>query len=68
MHTAGTIDYEHLVSGRCVLELDDGATRELAAGDMVVPSGTRHAWRNPSDEPCVLVAVLIAADHTGFPG
>ncbi|MGZ0177600.1 MAG: cupin domain-containing protein [Acidimicrobiales bacterium] len=56
------------MSGRCVLELDDGATRELAAGDMVVPSGTRHAWRNPSDEPCVLVAVLIAADHTGFPG
>ncbi|MCH9803657.1 cupin domain-containing protein [Acidimicrobiales bacterium] len=67
MHTTSTIDYEYIVSGRCVLELDDGATKELAAGDTVVQSGTRHAWRNPYDEPCVLVAVLIAADHSGFP-
>ena len=68
MHTTATIDYEYIISGRCVLELDDGATKELAAGDTVVQSGTRHAWRNPYDEPCVLVVVLIAADHTEFPG
>ena len=68
MHTTATIDYEYIISGRCVLELDDGATKELAAGDTVVQSGTRHAWRNPYDEPCVLVVVLIAAYHTEFPG
>lgn len=63
MHTTATIDYEYVVSGRVVLELDDGATRELSAGDTVVQNGTRHAWRNPYDEPAVMVVVLIGAHH-----
>jgi mannose-6-phosphate isomerase-like protein (cupin superfamily) len=63
MHTSATIDYEFVVSGRVVLELDDGAKRELGPGDTVVQNGTRHAWRNPYDEPCLVVAVLIGAHH-----
>ena len=65
MHTTATIDYELVVSGRVVLELDNGATRELGPGDTVVQNGTRHAWRNPFDEPCTLVVVLIGAHHDG---
>ncbi len=61
MHTTDTIDYELIVSGRVVLELDDGATRELGPGDTVIQNGTRHAWRNPFDEPCVLLVVLVGA-------
>ena len=63
MHTTATVDYEFVVSGRVVLELDDGATVELGPGDTVVQNGTRHAWRNPYDEPCVLVVVLVGAHH-----
>jgi mannose-6-phosphate isomerase-like protein (cupin superfamily) len=63
MHTTATVDYEFIVSGRVVLELDDGATRELSAGDSVVQNGTRHAWRNPYDEPCVMVVVLVGAHN-----
>lgn len=63
MHTTATVDYEYVVSGRVVLELDDGATRELGPGDTVIQNGTRHAWRNPFDETCVLVVVLVGADH-----
>ena len=66
MHTTATIDYEYVVSGRVILELDDGATRELGAGDTVVQNGTRHAWRNPYDEPCVLIVVLVGANHSGL--
>ncbi len=66
MHTTATIDYEYVVSGRVLLELDDGATVELGPGDTVVQNGTRHAWRNPFDEPCVLVVVLVGANHTGM--
>ena len=63
MHTTATVDYEFVVSGRVVLELDDGATRELHAGDTVIQNGTRHAWRNPFDETALMVVVLIGADH-----
>lgn len=66
MHTTATIDYEFVVSGRVVLELDDGATVELSPGDTVVQNGTRHAWRNPFDETAMLVVVLIAADHANM--
>lgn len=63
MHTTASVDYEYVVSGRVVLELDDGATRELGPGDTVIQNGTRHAWRNPYDETCVLVVVLVGAHH-----
>lgn len=63
MHTTATVDYEYIVSGRVVLELDDGATLELGPGDTVVQNGTRHAWRNPYDETCVIVVVLVGAHH-----
>ncbi|MSQ35880.1 MAG: cupin domain-containing protein [Dehalococcoidia bacterium] len=61
MHTTDTIDYEYVVSGRCILELDDGVTVELHPGDTVVQNGTRHAWRNPFDEPCRMVLALVGA-------
>jgi mannose-6-phosphate isomerase-like protein (cupin superfamily) len=64
MHTTVTIDFEYVVSGRVVLELDDGAKVDLGPGDTVVQNGTRHAWRNPYDEPATLVVVLIGATPT----
>lgn len=67
MHTTATVDFEYVVSGRCVLELDDGATRELGPGDTVVQNGTRHAWRNPFDEPCVMIVMLVGAEHDHVP-
>jgi mannose-6-phosphate isomerase-like protein (cupin superfamily) len=64
MHTTATIDVEYVLSGRVVLELDDGATVELGPGDTVVQNGTRHAWRNPFDVPATLLVVLIGATKT----
>jgi len=63
MHTTATVDYEFIVSGRIILELDDGAQVTLGPGDTVVQNGTRHAWRNPFDEPCTFVVTLIGAHH-----
>ena len=31
----------------------------LRAGDCVVMNGTRHAWRNRSQSPCVIAVALI---------
>ena len=65
VHTTATIDCEFVVSGRCVLEIDNGATRELGPGDTVIQNGTRHAWRNPFDEPCLMVVALVGAHQDG---
>ncbi len=62
MHTTDTIDFEVVIAGQVVLELDDGAEKVLRPGDTVVQNGTRHRWRNPGDEPAVL-AVFITGAH-----
>lgn len=59
MHTTDTIDFEYIVSGEVWLELDDGATVHLRAGDTVVQNGTRHAWRNKGSEPCCIVVFMV---------
>lgn len=65
MHTTPTIDYGFVISGRSVLELDDGATVELNPGDVVVQTGTRHAWRNPYEEPVQFAFVLLGDEGDG---
>ena len=63
MHRTDSIDYLYVASGQAILELDDGVEVEVRAGDTIVQNGTRHAWRNRSDEPCVIVVTLIGADR-----
>ena len=62
MHTTDTIDFEIVISGEIVLELDDGAEKVLHPGDTVVQNGTRHRWSNRAGEPAVL-AVFITGAH-----
>ena len=59
MHTTDTIDFEYIISGEVFLDLDDGATVHLRAGDTVVQNGTRHRWRNEGSEPCRIVVFMV---------
>ncbi len=61
MHSTDTVDYIVVLSGEVSLELDDGQTVSLSAGDCVVQNGTRHAWRNTSSAPCVMAFALVGA-------
>jgi len=61
MHRSNTIDLIFIISGRIVLELDDGVKVNLRAGDTLVQNGTPHAWRNPYDEPCRFITTQIGA-------
>ena len=61
MHRTDTIDYVVVLSGEASLELDDGQTVHLRAGDCVVQNGTRHAWRSTSSAPCVMAFALVGA-------
>ncbi|WP_425065874.1 cupin domain-containing protein [Reyranella sp.] len=59
MHTSDTIDYGIVVRGEMTLELDDGQKIHLRQGDCIVQNGTRHRWRNPLTEPCLMAFVSI---------
>ena len=59
MHTTQTVDIGLVLTGEIDLELDDGATQHLVAGDFVIQNGTRHAWRNRSGAPTTMAFVLV---------
>lgn len=63
MHTTDTIDYGIVVRGEMTLELDDGQKIHLRQGDCVVQNGSRHRWRNPLSEPCLMAFVSIGGSR-----
>lgn len=61
MHTTDTTDFGILISGKLVLEVDDGAEVTLSPGDVVVQNGTAHRWRVVGDEPAVMAVCIVGA-------
>ena len=61
MHRTLSIDYGIVLEGELDLELDDGATKHLFAGDIVVQRGTMHAWINNGTQPCKIAFILLEA-------
>ena len=59
MHRTDTIDYAIVLSGECVMELDDDDEVILRTGDVLVQRATWHGWANRSDAPCQIAFVLI---------
>jgi mannose-6-phosphate isomerase-like protein (cupin superfamily) len=59
MHTTATIDYGIILEGEMWLELDNGQSRLVKAGDVVIQNGTRHAWRNKSERTARALFVMI---------
>lgn len=62
MHVTDSVDYDVVLEGEIVLELDDGQTVELTKHD-VVQHGTRHPWRNTNDQPATMLFVLVGANR-----
>lgn len=70
MHRTNSIDYGIVLKGEIELELDDGRTRTVREGGIVIQRGTNHLWRNTTDQPCRIAFVLIEAPaylHDGQP-
>ena len=65
MHTTDTVDFEVVISGEIVLELDDGAEKVLRAGDTNIQNGTRHRWHNRGSEPAVIATFIVGAHRAG---
>lgn len=62
IHATATIDYGIVLAGRIRLVTDTSMV-VLGAGDVVVQTGVRHAWRNDFDEPCDMAFVLVGVEH-----
>ena len=60
MHRTPSVDLICVLSGEIWLELDAEEVH-LREGDCVVQNGTRHAWRNKGDRPCMMAVVLVGA-------
>ena len=63
MHATPTVDLEIVLAGQVELELDDGATVSLGAGDTIVQYGTRHAWHNRTGSPTTVAFVMLGAEN-----
>jgi hypothetical protein len=67
MHTTATIDYGIILEGELWLELDNGQSRLVKAGDVVIQNGTRHAWRNKSERIARALFVMIGVSPAENP-
>ena len=71
MHrTPYQIQFVTVVSGSCELDMGDGSSAHLEAGDAIVQLGAFHRWRNEGTEPCRLttVGIGIEPDKPGLEG
>ena len=61
VHRTDSIDYAVVMSGELDMEMEDGLTVRLHAGDVLVQRGTIHNWVNNGAEPCIVAFILIDA-------
>jgi len=62
-HFTATVDLEYVLAGEFHLELDNGESRTLKAGDSIVQHGPRHHWENRSEtEWATMLLVFVGAE------
>ena len=62
MHRTDSTDYIVVVSGEIDMEMDDGSSVHLKAGDTMVQRGTAHSWINRGTETCLAAFVMIQSE------
>jgi quercetin dioxygenase-like cupin family protein len=68
VHRTDSLDYALVLRGQIDMELDDGASVHLEAGDVLVQRGTIHNWLNRGTEPCAIAFILVAARPVAVDG
>jgi quercetin dioxygenase-like cupin family protein len=62
-HHTETLDVGIVLSGQIMLEMEDGTSTELSAGQAFAQQGTPHNWRNPHTEDAVVAVVMMGWDR-----
>jgi quercetin dioxygenase-like cupin family protein len=68
LHRTASVDYAVVIAGEIDLELDDGATVHLEAGDVLVQRGTLHSFVNRGTAPCRIAFALVSAEPVEVAG
>lgn len=63
MHRTKTVDYGIVLEGEITLILDR-AEATAYAGDIIIQSGTNHAWANRSGKNCRMAFILIDGEFS----
>jgi mannose-6-phosphate isomerase-like protein (cupin superfamily) len=61
-HATDTVDTIVVISGEVWVELETTEVR-LGPGDVLVQTGTRHAWRNRGDGWPLVAAFIVGAER-----
>jgi mannose-6-phosphate isomerase-like protein (cupin superfamily) len=61
VHRTDSVDYAVVMSGEIDMELDEGESVHLKAGDLLVQRGTIHNWINRGTVPCTIAFILVDA-------
>lgn len=67
-HRTDSVDYAVVMAGEIDMELDDGRSVHLKAGDILVQRGTMHNWVNRGTVPCVIAFTLVSAKPVAAAG
>lgn len=59
LHRTSTVDLGFVVSGVVTMQLEDGGTVDLKAGDAYVQNGTLHGWANDGDIDASIALVVL---------
>ncbi|MFM9970850.1 MAG: cupin domain-containing protein [Burkholderiales bacterium] len=68
MHRTDSLDYGIVLAGPVDLELDNGHTTTVNAGEIVVQRGTIHAWINRGTKVARVAFVLLDANSAMIDG
>jgi hypothetical protein len=63
LHQTPTVDVGLVLAGQIVLDLEDGSSAELSAGQAFAQQGTLHRWRNPYSVDAVIAVVMMGRDQ-----
>jgi mannose-6-phosphate isomerase-like protein (cupin superfamily) len=59
LHRTSTVDFGFVVSGVVTMQLEDGGTVDLKAGDAYIQNGTLHGWANNGDIDATIALVVL---------
>ena len=64
LYAVDTADVVFILDGELVYALDNGEEMTVRHGDVVIQNGVKKSWRNRSDKPAMIAALVMSSDKS----